>query len=89
MEQKKPRRTRLAPGLSMLDYGAGYVEAVTDDDDLIGTATRLYVKDGCTVGGWMIRGSGDDFGPIGTKTEALAEFREWAIEVHAAHEGRQ
>ncbi|MEV2222711.1 hypothetical protein AB0E01_22865 [Nocardia vinacea] len=78
-DERQPRRSRLAPGVWMLDYLNGYIEAVDDDGDVIATANRFSpALNSANFTGWVVRRGSDYSDPIRTKKAAVERLRDWA-----------
>lgn len=82
MDNRRPRRTRIQPGLWLDDYLNGYVEAITDDDLVIAHADRFSPAfNSASFTGWVVRcdWTGQHSDTITTKRAAVAELKKVAI----------
>lgn len=77
-EDRKPRRSRIAPGLWQLDYLMGCIEAVDEGGEVLVTADRFTQSEGASFTGWVVRKGADFTDPIRTKKAAVEMLKLWA-----------
>ncbi|MGY1896180.1 hypothetical protein [Nocardia gipuzkoensis] len=82
MDEVKPRRSKVAENLYLLDYpGVRYVEAVTADGETLATVSHFSPAwNSATFTGWVVEESAHSYSdPIPNKREALDELKAWAF----------
>jgi len=75
---RKPRRSRIAPGVWMLDYRMGWLEVVDDEGEELARADRFLQSEGASFSGWVVRQGADFSDPIGTKEAAVELLKLWS-----------
>ena len=83
MSERRPRRTTIRPGLHLLDWLCGYIEAVDDDGTILAHADRFTLSSGATFSGWVVRTdfTGNYTDQIANKPRAIKQLIDMAKEV--------